>query len=89
MSKVHTIKFKLITIKLLELRLSKIKNLNPDNNMRCWFDYHSAFTKEEAEAWGGKKRDQGHIGRKSDPGFKLRQSCSRVWALLLENAISV
>lgn len=46
--------------------------------MRCWYDYCSTFTKEETEAWGGEERHQGHIARKSGPGLKLRQSCSRV-----------
>lgn len=55
--------------------------------MRYWYDYRLAFTAVETEAWGGKGSDEGHIARKSDRGFKRRQSRSRAWPVLLENAV--
>lgn len=48
-----------------------------------------SFTKEETQAHRAKEPDQGYIGRKSDPEFKLRQSRLMIWALLLESAVMV
>ena len=47
--------------------------------MRCRYDYHFGFTKEETEAYTGKDLDQGSIARKPDPGVKPR--CSGLFYL--------